>query len=82
MNDTFYFLAYVNNRKAITVIDLSYNVMYERDEWDEVNLINFDDHLEAISYARSLSTHHNLEYVLFESRYNKDLNEYLEIPRD
>lgn len=81
-NDTFYFIAYVNNRKAVTVIDLAYVVDYERRDWDIVNEETFEDRDEAIFYARRLAEKYGLEYQLFESRYDESLNEYLVLTPD
>ena len=82
MNNTFYFIAYVNNRTALTVIDLGYNVDYQMDDWDVAIPIRFNDHIGAIKVGRSVAKANDLQYVLFESRYNKELNEYLGVPCD
>lgn len=78
MSSTFYFLTYVGkDRQEVTVIDLGYNVDYERDEFAAVNDLNFENHLEAIIYARALAIQNGLKYRLFESRYNSSLDEKL-----
>ena len=41
----FYFLAYTNNKQAITIIDLNWSVSYEMDEWDLVESID-DKYIE------------------------------------
>jgi len=79
LTDTFYFIAYVKDRTAITVIDLAFCVDYERDEFDYVNMENFDNHNDAIEYARELSDKYDLKYELFDSRYDSSLNEYLNL---
>lgn len=76
-HDTFYFIAYVQNRQALTVIDLAYVVDYERRDWDIVNDEIFKDRDEAIFYARRLAQNYGLGYRLFESRYDESLNEHL-----
>lgn len=62
VSSTFYFPAYVGKgRQEITVIDLGYNVDYERDEFAAVNDLNFKSHLEAILYARALAAQNGLK---------------------
>lgn len=82
MSDTFYFVAYVEKRETLTVIDLAYSVDYERDDWDVVNDENFTDPLEAIAYARALAKQHGLKYRLFDSRYHSSLSEKLQLTLD
>lgn len=74
---TFYFLAYTNNREAVTVIDLSNMTSYEREDWDTVNDVNMSDRDEAIAYGRDFADRHGLHYELFESRYDRTENEKL-----
>ena len=81
-NDTFYFIAYVENRKALTVIDLAYVVDYEKDDWDVASEATFTDPDTAIQYARKLSAKYGLEYRLFDSRYDESLNERLFLTDD
>ena len=76
----FYFVCYNNmKRTSVTVVDLDYCVDYERSEFDYVNAENFDNHLDAISYAKQIAEKYNLDYELFDSRYDESLNEYLEL---
>ena len=79
MSDTFYFVAFVDKGEALTVIDLGHSVSYERDEWSVANDENFHGHLEAIAYARALAEKHGLKYRRFESRYDKSLNERMNL---
>lgn len=81
-NETFYFVAYVDKRTALTVIDLAFVVDYERSDWDCVNDENFHDRDEAIHYARKLAAKYGLEYRLFDSRYDESLNEHLFLTDD
>lgn len=72
----FYFLAYTNNKQAITVIDLNWCVEYEMDEWDLVEGID-DKYIEldeAISIAKNKANNKGIEYVEFDSRYHNELN--------
>ena len=75
MTDTFYFVALVNKRTALTVIDLAHCVDYERDEWCVVDDVNFDNPPEAIAHAKRLAALNGLEYSRFDSRYNSSLSE-------
>ena len=78
MNDVFYFICYPKgNRDKITVIDLSYAVNYERNEWDCTTPTNYEDRDEAIRAARSLAENYGKDYELFESRYDPSTDEYL-----
>ena len=78
MTDIFYFLCFPQgDRTKITVIDLQNCVDYERDEWSNVNKNTYFDHAEAIRAARDIAERYNLEYIPFESRYNRELNENL-----
>jgi len=73
-----YFIAYINDRKAVTVIDLSFCVNYEKDDWDVVEGDNGKNTTvlpEAIINARNFAKINNLEYEPFESRYHSCLNE-------
>jgi len=82
-NNTYqYFVAFVENRTKLTVIDLSSAVSYERNDWDVVNDEVFYDRDEAIKYARALAKKYNLEYKLFDSRYNSELSERLTLTLD
>lgn len=81
-NETFYFVAFVRNRQALTVIDLAYTVDYERNDWDAVNDENFHDPDTAIRYARKLADKYGLEYQLFDSRYDSSLSERLSLSLD
>jgi LPS O-antigen subunit length determinant protein (WzzB/FepE family) len=72
--NTFYFVAFINNKTALTVIDLDQNVSYQRSDWDVVNDENFNNPNEAIDYA--------LGYEIFESRYDKSLNEKIVLTLD
>lgn len=75
---TFYFVIYSSlDRSSIKVIDLAYCVSYERDEWPAMSQENFRSPDEAIVYARALAKKYGLVYEMFESRYNKELNEQL-----
>lgn len=76
-NETFYFIAFVNNRQALTVIDLAYVVDYERNDWDVASAETFQERDTAIQYARKLAEKYGLEYQLFDSRYDESLNERL-----
>lgn len=76
-NNTFYFVIYANDKTTVKVVDLASCVDYERSEFPAVNNENIYDRDEAIQYARSLADEHGLKYELFESRYDKDLNESL-----
>jgi len=79
-NKTFYFVAHPRGDKTtLTVIDVARALSYERNEFDAVNDIDFDDHNEAIDYARVLASVHDLKYEMFDSRYNEDLNEKLQL---
>ena len=60
----------------ITVLDLSFNVSYQRNDWSNVNSETFNDHLSAISYAKKLAKQNGLKYIPFTSRYDSDLNEF------
>lgn len=75
MNDTFYFVALVNKRTALTVIDLARCVDYERDDWCVVDDKNFESHCDAIAHAKRLAELNGLKYERFDSRYNKSLSE-------
>lgn len=73
-----YFLCYPsNNESKIKVIDLENCVDYEIDEWARVDRETFSSRDAAIMHARSFAFIHGKEYVLFESRYDKETNEYL-----
>jgi hypothetical protein len=77
-NEIIYFLCYPRgNKKQITVIDLQYNMSYERDDWSCVTPHDYLDRDEAICAARYLASKYNLEYLMFESRYDSEQNEYL-----
>lgn len=72
----FYFLAYTNNKQAITVIDLNWSVSYEMDEWNLVESID-DKYMEldeAISIAKNIADNKGIEYLEFDSRYHNELN--------
>ena len=75
MSDTFYFVALVDNRTALTVIDLAHCVDYERDDWCVVDNENFDNPQEAIAHAKRLADLNGLGYNSFDSRYNESLSE-------
>lgn len=81
-NDVFYFVAFVNKRKALTVIDLAYAVDYEKNDWDVASKETFEDPEKACRYARALAEKYGLEYRLFDSRYNEDLSEKLTLDLD
>lgn len=74
-DNTFYFVVFVHNNSALTVIDLSHSASYERSDWAAVNDKNFHDRDEVILYARKLATKYKLKYEPFRSRYNSALNE-------
>lgn len=74
MSDTFYFVVLVDNR-ALTVIDLSHCVDYERNDWCVVDDKNFDNPQEAIAHAKRLADLNGLAYNRFDSRYNESLSE-------
>lgn len=76
MSETFYFVAFNGlDETTLLVIDLAHVVDYERDEWNVVDQVNFDDRDEAIAHARGLAEGNGLKYKTFESRYNSSLNE-------
>lgn len=77
MSDTFYFLAYCDERASVTVIEMAHSVDYQRNDYDFVNDRNHDNRNEAVIYGRDFADRHNLKYKLFESRYDSSLNEYL-----
>lgn len=81
-NETFYFIAYVQKRQALTVIDLAYSVDYEKDDWDVACNETFQEPEAAINYARKLATKYGLEYKPFDSRYNESLSERLYLTDD
>lgn len=75
-DDVFYFIAYPSgDTSKVTVIDLSYAVSYEREDWATVNDKDFTEHTDAIDYCRALAEKYNLEYIPFNSRYNSEYNE-------
>lgn len=76
-NETFYFIAYVQNRQALTVIDLAYTVDYEKDEWDVACNETFQEPQAAITYAQKLALKYGLQYKPFDSRYDESLSERL-----
>lgn len=74
--DYIYFIAHLGGDKSkITVIDLSNVTIYERDQFSPVNDDNYHDLEEALSDAKTIATKYDLEYVPFDSRYNKQLSE-------
>lgn len=73
--NTFYFVAFIDNKEALTVIDLDHAVSYQRSDWNVVNDENFYVRDEAIEYARKLADKYNLRYELFDSRYDSSLSE-------
>jgi len=69
-----YFLAYVNKRAALTVIELSHVVSYERDEFDAVDDNDYHNPIEAIYAAKAMikraaSRGISLSYDNYSSRY-------------
>ena len=80
MYPLFYFLAHPQgDRSAICVIDLQENMRYEKDNWDVVPLTQeYAVRDDAIKAARRIAAHYNLEYQLFESRYDYEINEVAE----
>lgn len=81
-NETFYFIAFVDNRKALTVIDLAYSVSYEKEDWDVACNETFEKPEDAIQYARALAQKYSLAYRMFDSRYDNSLNERLSLTLD
>lgn len=71
-----------STRQTLTVVDLQDCVSYERDEWRTVSNQDFDNHLEAIAHAKALAAKYGMRYEPFESRYNSDLNECLNLNLD
>ena len=75
-NTFVYFLIYTGEgRNTIEVTDIQGNMLYERDEFREVNDKDFYDKDEAIEYARDLAKRHGLKYGGFDSRYGN--NDYV-----
>ena len=78
--DVIYFIAFLGGDKSkITVIDLSNVTLYQRDQFSPVNDDNYYELNLALTDAKSLAKKYNLEYVLFDSRYNKDLSEKVQL---
>jgi len=63
------------NKSKITVIDLANVTVYEREEFSPVNDDNYYELAEALADAKAIASKYDLEYVPFESRYNRELNE-------
>lgn len=74
-DDRFYFVVYIDDRKALTVIDLDYAVSWQVGDWDRANDETFTDHEDAINNAKALCDKYSLAYKLFDSRYDERLNE-------
>lgn len=74
--DKFYFIALIENKTTLTVIDLSFGTDYERNDWSAVDDENYETHALAICAAREMARFHGLKYKPFESRYDDRLNEY------
>lgn len=68
-----------SNREQITVVDLQFDLTYQKTDWCLASQCEWQDRDEAIAVARSTALKHNLTYVLFESRYNHEENEDLYI---
>ena len=81
-NHTFYFIAFVDERQALTVIDLAYVVDYEKNDWDVASDEIFQKPDAAIEHARKLAKKYELRYELFDSRYDESLNERLVLTAD
>ena len=76
MNDTFYFVVFTADEEdTLTVIDLAKCVSYERDDWNCIDNLNFQERDEAIEYARVVAQANNMKYRPFTSRYSSELNE-------
>ena len=74
----FCFLVFPRGDKTkVTVVDLSYSASYERDYWYNVNKKTYYSAKKAIKAARKKAKKYSLTYIMFESRYNKQLNEEL-----
>lgn len=74
-----FFLAFLYDKTAITVIDISEQGLHEKYDYDLVNDIKFESLVDAIGYARKLCKQEGLQYQRFESRYDlsSDGKEYL-----
>lgn len=76
MENIIYFIAFVGGEQSkVTVIDLAYETIYERNDFSAVNDDNYHDLDKALSDAKKLADKYDLEYVPFDSRYNKSLSE-------
>ena len=74
----FFFISYSGRDKnRITVIDLSYAADYERSEFNAVTEEDYYERNKAIIAARALADMYGKEYVMFESRYDSNSDEYL-----
>lgn len=76
MTDTFYFL--IRNSvldRTISVVDLSYAVDYERDDWITVDEKNFVCAEHAIRWGRYIASVEGVPYKDFVSRYDHRLDE-------
>ena len=71
-----YFACYPRGDKTkVTVIDVQY--ADEMHEWSVAHPNDFYVRDEAIEFTRQFAETHGLTYVLFESRYDNEKNEYL-----
>ncbi|OEE38298.1 hypothetical protein A1QO_02655 [Vibrio genomosp. F10 str. ZF-129] len=76
----FYFISFLGgDRSKITVIDLHNGTSHQREQFSPVNDRDYRDLNEALVDAKSLAEKYNLEYVLFDSRYEKRLSERKEL---
>ncbi len=80
--DVIYFVAYKHgDTTKITVVDLANTTIYERDQFSPVNDENYYELQEALSVAKALAAKYQLQYVPFESRISKSLNENVSPPK-
>lgn len=64
------------DRSKICVIDLQHDLAYEKHDWCLASKNEWTDRDEAIAVARVAAINHGLTYILFESRYDEEYNEY------
>jgi hypothetical protein len=78
MDGLFYILIYPRGDKSqIEVVDLAFAVSWEAREYCRATPHDYGDRKEAILEARRVAQRYGLKYNLFESRYNREDNEYL-----
>lgn len=78
-DDLFFFVIYKKDTNALTVIDMQFNVSYEREDFPVVNNETFTELSAAISYAKKLAAQEGFEYEPFRSRYSSALNEMMDL---